>query len=211
MKAATYRLVVNLAGQRFVYPEQVFDRFNSAQARIADAVRQTFHMGRVTSVEIEQRIATSPQDSGPAWAAGEWMTVQCWGTDVVDRILSQAQPATATVVPTAGATLVAAAAANLPDAGESDTAAAHAAVSDAPAAAPSRWPAFRRTRYALAGSAALLATVMLINFLWQAEGHPVRFLAVLGMRQPVLRDLPFHASALPPIAPQIGVRAAQTD
>lgn len=197
MHAATYRLVVNLAGQRFVFPEQCFQRFEAVQARVANAVRAFAAYGRVTSIEAEQQLEAGADADCPPWLTGEWTTVKCWGSEVVDRVTTQdaLRRTIAGVAPPVAARIQYMDAGKFMEAGFSGGESSAGGWSDG----EQRWaesaprPRWRRTRYALASSSALLAGILVCTFLWQAEGEPARLLRMLNERAPQATELPFAA------------------
>lgn len=185
MRAATYRLITNLAGQRFVYPEQCFDRFEAAQSLVAKAVRTFSAFGRVTSVEVEQKLDSSADSTQAPWMSGEWTVVKCWGSEVVDRIL--AQDSLQRIIRS-----------ETPSVAINDFPVKHTT----PSAETRTRPRWRRTRYALAGSSAVLAAILVFTFLWQSNGKPGNILRIVSEPAARARELPFvnrpaHTVAFP--------------
>lgn len=86
----SFRLVIDIDHAKEVYAGRAFARFEEAQSRVAEAICAHASRGSVQAVRMER--CGNPTDATAAASEEDprtWITVKCWGADVVDRILTQ--------------------------------------------------------------------------------------------------------------------------
>ena len=180
MSTAEYRLVIFLDAQKIPYESDLFDRFGAAQAQVAPAVLELSRAGRVhraavqcrsprTTLNPTAKAADGRDMFSSSDGAARWVTLKEWDSAVIDRIVQQEQL----------------------------QALAEAQRTRAAQPRPLKRPRavaryFRRTRYAAAGTSAMLAFVLCSIFIWQAGGKPTEVFTMIK-RETKFEDATRHA------------------
>jgi len=89
-----FRLYVSANGHSAVFGPRYYTRYEQAQARVAEAVRQHGRTGTLQSIILQRGTREStPVESNTATVDGAttyyWFNEKAWGPEVIDRILRQ--------------------------------------------------------------------------------------------------------------------------
>ncbi len=170
-----YRLLVRVGRRDVILNAPPFAHYKQAMSQVATAVRRHAGRGRVQAVVLQRGEPRNGHDHSAAGghasadrtAERHWTDVMSWGSDVVARILRQANHAADR--PSRG-----------PDAGR--------ALPRLPSARP------RRHRWPLVATALVLLATWVSLVLLVTDGHPTRLLDRLKASSPtVVTELPFDA------------------